>query len=950
MTTVDQYYDTDVEQILTTVTERLTSDTSARFVWSETKWLSMWWPKQTPAVQSAFQRIIQNGQFEFVGGGWSQNDEVTTHWRDVVENQVLGHQWLRDTFGEHGRVRWGWQIDMFAGYASTTPALWAMMAYDGMVIRWEGRDVDMQASWTAEKAYQFRWQPSKVLSPNRSEMFCHIINGNYGDLVPQNSYVAGWGCDAKDLARGKCKHPAVNASNVGVVATALAALLQQKSLPYRSGPFMYPWGRDFFFVEANHAFGNMSLVLDEIRAYPVKYGLTVRLATLSEYFVHLHTLKDTLDFPVKKHNQAQFEWGWPKIVHEKGRYPFNYSNSSIQFQTGALTSRSRHKQYAREVAVSAHGAAIVHSLATVAPAHNLSINESMTLMSALLDSSGALAICQHHDSMPGTMEPSVLKDYTRMLDEGSASAGLVLVHSLGALTSSKSLGASNTEPRPHDNSKYSVLVFNPLTHTRTTVAKIKVPSDIAFPHNCTQYPDCAGHVFSVVGSGGVDVPAQYDIDGSVVHFVATVPALGFATFRFVSWEPRGVRPSYIAQPLVEKGAQDMNNSVLSLEFTSGALSQICERRSGVCARVNHELAVYKNGVGGAYLLIETEEAESVPHSQVQTVRGPVFSEVVQEHDGTGVVTSARQRVLIFHYGDQQDVIQVTQEIGVLDVYRELISRLSTDLDDVVLETDSTGMEMHCREQDSRGVGSNYHAMVQSASLSEGSGQFRSLAVLTTHTMGVASLKSGQIEYMLSRRLNTTDNQGPAPLDETEPINVTVALLFGTSTSVDGLRLRRALEREHPVVVLPVTAPLQRTGFAPLVEHVHPDAFLLGLSVRRGGTTGAGKVPTLSGVLSLVVRWMNTAPGGPAISVPLLLLIQSLAGPADVSRLTCAELTLSLLDRRSIAEARRLHWAPENETAATRTRARATVGDDACYDSVLIDPLDIRTFEVTWPQQ
>ena len=49
MTTVDQYYDTEVEQILTTATERLTSDTSARFVWSETKWLSMWWPKQTPA-------------------------------------------------------------------------------------------------------------------------------------------------------------------------------------------------------------------------------------------------------------------------------------------------------------------------------------------------------------------------------------------------------------------------------------------------------------------------------------------------------------------------------------------------------------------------------------------------------------------------------------------------------------------------------------------------------------------------------------------------------------------------------------------------------------------------------------------------------------------------------------------------------------------------------------
>ena len=58
-----------------------------------------------------------------------------------------------------------------------------MLGYDGMVIRWEGRDDAMQAAWLAEKAYQFRWHPSAVLSANRSEIFCHIINGNYGKFT-----------------------------------------------------------------------------------------------------------------------------------------------------------------------------------------------------------------------------------------------------------------------------------------------------------------------------------------------------------------------------------------------------------------------------------------------------------------------------------------------------------------------------------------------------------------------------------------------------------------------------------------------------------------------------------------------------------------------------------------------------------------------------------------------
>jgi hypothetical protein len=71
------------------------------------------------------------------------------------------------------------------------------MAYDGMVIRWEGRDDAMQDAWTLDRAYQFRWHPSAVLSAGRSGIFTHIINGNYGDLVPSNSYVAGYGCDAR---------------------------------------------------------------------------------------------------------------------------------------------------------------------------------------------------------------------------------------------------------------------------------------------------------------------------------------------------------------------------------------------------------------------------------------------------------------------------------------------------------------------------------------------------------------------------------------------------------------------------------------------------------------------------------------------------------------------------------------------------------------------------------
>ena len=105
-----------VSNILTEVTKALSADETLRFIWSETKWIEMWWPQQTPAMQAAFKRIVKRGQLEFVGAGWSQNDEVTTAYYDVIDNQVAGHEYLRrtgllDECPQPGRcIRFGWQV------------------------------------------------------------------------------------------------------------------------------------------------------------------------------------------------------------------------------------------------------------------------------------------------------------------------------------------------------------------------------------------------------------------------------------------------------------------------------------------------------------------------------------------------------------------------------------------------------------------------------------------------------------------------------------------------------------------------------------------------------------------------------------------------------------------------------------------------------------------------
>jgi hypothetical protein len=60
--------------------------------------------------------------------------------------------------------------------------------------------------------------------------------------------------------------------------------------------------------------------------------------------------------------------------------------------------------------------------------------------------------------------------------------------------------------------------------------------------------------------------------------------------------------------------------------------------------------------------------------------------------------------------------------------------------------------------------------VLSSAIRETGASGRQLTLLTGHTKGVASLRKGELEYMLIRRINGTDDQGPWPLNETTPLS------------------------------------------------------------------------------------------------------------------------------------------------------------------------------------
>jgi hypothetical protein len=86
LSTAEEYYSSQVDQILTNVMNALVKDKKRKYTHAEIGFFVMWWRKQDNHKQNQVKELVNNGQLEFANGGWVASDEACQTYIDLIQN------------------------------------------------------------------------------------------------------------------------------------------------------------------------------------------------------------------------------------------------------------------------------------------------------------------------------------------------------------------------------------------------------------------------------------------------------------------------------------------------------------------------------------------------------------------------------------------------------------------------------------------------------------------------------------------------------------------------------------------------------------------------------------------------------------------------------------------------------------------------------------------------
>ncbi|XP_049803878.1 lysosomal alpha-mannosidase-like [Schistocerca nitens] len=742
--TVDQYYygskpsvrKAGVQYIIDTVITELQENPDRRFIYVETAFLWKWWLDHNESKQQQVIDLINSGQLEIVGGAWSMNDEAATHYQSTIDQFTWGLRKLNDTFGACGRPHVGWQIDPF-GHSREMASLFSQFGYDGVFFaRADYQDLKHRFD---TKTTQMIWQGSSNLG-TASRLFTVAFNGTY---APPSGFCFDINCEDEPIIDD------INSPdyNVDSRIADFTAYIENYASHLQTEHVLVSMGEDFNYQDAATWFVN----LDKLKKY---------INAKQEEGGRLNLLYSTPACYLKALNDANITW----TVKEDDFFP--YASDEHSYWTGYFVSRTTSKYFERQANNFLQVCKQLYALADVE-------EEYEEQLSNLRE---ALGIMQHHDAITGTARQNVFEDYSRLIYEGFQHCGNITERALRKLSASDLpfvscllRNVSQCEPSEISDT-FMVTVYNPLSHEVSYYVRLPV----------------LGSAYSVRDASGNEQKVQLV---PIPDPVQNLPERNSnATFEIVflanNVPPLGFRSYYVAVvnstdeemwSVMESSNSSIGNDDLQALFNedTGLLQSIMIDGEEMALQQNFHY--YEGWVGnnsepalrasGAYIFRPNGSSVAVSSAvDTKIFKGELVEEVHQTFtDWISQVTRVYKDKNYIELEWLVGPIPVDDGIG-----KEVITRVTTDLvNNNTFYTDSNGREMLKRVINFRPtwdlevyepISGNYYPITSKIVIEDVSKGLK-LAILNDRAQGGSSLRTGEIEIMVHRRLLYDDGKG-----------------------------------------------------------------------------------------------------------------------------------------------------------------------------------------------
>uniref|UniRef100_A0A9J8D8B5 Alpha-mannosidase n=2 Tax=Cyprinus carpio TaxID=7962 RepID=A0A9J8D8B5_CYPCA len=780
--TFDDYYRDQTQHILNNMVVKLHEDSRRKMIWSEISYFSKWWDNIDEQKRDAVRRLIESGQLEVATGGWVMPDEANTHYFALIDQLVEGHQWLERNLGVKPKT--GWAVDPF-GHTPTQAYLLRQAGLSNMLI--QRVHYSVKKHFASQKTLEFFWRQNWD-QDSSSDILCHMMPF-YSYDVPHTCGPDPKICcqfDFKRLPGGRISCPwrippqAITDNNVQERAQTLLDQYRKKSKLFRTNVLLAPLGDDFRYTEAvewDQQFENYQKLFDYMNSHP-ELHVQAQFGTISDYFEALR--KSTGMDPVGM-NVGQL--ALPVL---SGDF-FTYADRDDHYWSGYFTSRPFYKRLDRVLESHLRAAEVLYSLtlANIQKYGQPNDYPAVDNYKLLTEARRNLGLFQHHDAITGTGKDWVVVDYGTRLFHSILNVKRVIVSSAHWLV------LKDKQTYYHDPSNpvlqmvsvhifFTVprllVVYNPTEQARMSMVTVYVTTPKVRVLNAVGHVVRAqvSAVWNDVSHLMVFIPRQ-------LSFVAQAAPLGLSVYQLMEgMEPRTEAAKYMIlqdgrqisiselehfQQFYQQDAAPVHienpHLKLSISTATGLLEKMSLKEDDSEHLIKVEFVWYgttsNKDKSGAYLFLPDKEATIYSPSQppvVRVTKGPLFSEV------TTTFTHITHTLRLYNIqGVEGQSVEICNTVDIRgETNHEIAMRITSDLNSKDrFFTDLNGYQVQPRKTLAKlPLQANFYPMTSMVYLQDSSAR---LSLLTAQSLGAASLKSGQLEVIMDRRLNQDDNRG-----------------------------------------------------------------------------------------------------------------------------------------------------------------------------------------------